>query len=372
VRELEALQPMEGEWQGLQEDHRRLAHAASLIETAQMGVEALAEGEQACLSQLAAVAARVAQGVDYDPRLQDVRGLLESAQNELQEAVYALRNYGSRVDLDPGRLAEVERRLGAIHDAARKYRVPPAELPDLLAQSKTQLDTLTAGLDPETVRREAARSAAAYQDAAGKLSEARQHCAPRLSARVTAAMQELAMAGGRFEVGLTALEMGGPQGLEEVEFLVSSHAGSLARPLVKVASGGELSRISLAVQTATSEVANVPTLVFDEVDAGIGGGVAEIVGRLLKDLGRRHQVMCVTHLPQVAAAGDAQWRVAKIAADVGVASEVAVLEGSARVEEIARMLGGLKITETTRRHAAEMLALAGRGFGTGERGRETA
>lgn len=360
VRELQALDVGEGEWATLQADHERLAHAASLIEAAQMGVALLADGEPACLSQLAATSARIAQAVDHDPALGEVLDLLESARVEVQEAVYALRHYAERVDLDPARLAEVERRLAAIHDAARKYRVPPEELPDLLARSREQLELLTDGLDPETIRRQEAEARDAYQCAARLLSGARQHWAPLLSEKVTAAMQTLAMAGGWFEVVLTPLEEGGAQGLEEVEFQVSAHAGLPARPLAKVASGGELSRLSLAIQTATSEVANVPTLIFDEVDAGIGGGVAEIVGRLLKALGRQHQVMCVTHLPQVAAAGDVQWRVVKTRTDVGLASAVEVLDGPERVEEIARMLGGVKITATTRSHAEEMLAQAGR------------
>lgn len=360
VRELQALDVGEGEWATLQADHERLAHAASLIEAAQMGVALLADGEPACLSQLAATSARIAQAVEHDPALGEVLDLLESARVEVQEAVYALRHYAERVDLDPARLAEVERRLAAIHDAARKYRVPPEELPDLLARSREQLELLTDGLDPETIRRQEAEARDAYQCAARLLSGARQHWAPLLSEKVTAAMQTLAMSGGWFEVVLTPLEEGGAQGLEEVEFQVSAHAGLPARPLAKVASGGELSRLSLAIQTATSEVANVPTLIFDEVDAGIGGGVAEIVGRLLKALGRQHQVMCVTHLPQVAAAGDVQWRVVKTRTDVGLASAVEVLDGPERVEEIARMLGGVKITATTRSHAEEMLAQAGR------------
>jgi DNA repair protein RecN (Recombination protein N) len=168
-------------------------------------------------------------------------------------------------------------------------------------------------------------------------------------------MQALAMAGGVFEISLNALAEGNAHGLEQIEFLVAGHAGATARPLAKVASGGELSRISLAIQTVTSQVAAVPTLIFDEVDAGIGGRVAEIVGLMLKALGRKHQVMCVTHLPQVAAAGDHQWQVSKAAANGQAASAVAVLDRDARVEEIARMLGGVKITETTRKHAAEML-----------------
>ncbi len=366
VHELQALDVGAGEWAALQADHGRLAHAASLLESVRIGVDLLADGEGACLSQLASVSGRIGHAIEHDPGLGEVLDLLESARAEVQEAVYALRHYGERVDLDPARLAQVERRMEAIHDAARKYRVTPEELPELLARSRDHLELLTDGLDPETIRRQEAEARDAYQCAARLLSGARQHWAPQLAEKVTAAMQTLAMAGGRFEVVLNALADGGAQGLDEVEFQVSAHVGLPARPLAKVASGGELSRVSLAIQTATSEVASVPTLIFDEVDAGIGGGVAEIVGRLLKDLGRRHQVMCVTHLPQVAAAGDAQWRVVKTRTEAGVVSAVEVLDGTARVEEIARMLGGVRITTTTRRHAEEMLGQAARDEGKGE------
>ncbi|HQR53533.1 MAG TPA: DNA repair protein RecN [Burkholderiales bacterium] len=359
VHELHALDVGEGEWATLQADHSRLSHAASLLESANLGIDVLADGEAACLSRLATVSNRIALAAEHDPALGEVLDLLESARVEVQEAVYALRHYGERVDLDPARLAQVERRLEAIHDAARKYRVTPDELQELLERSRLQLELLTDGLDPESIRRQEAQARDAYECTARLLSGARQHWAPQLSEKVTAAMQTLAMAGGRFEVVLDALEGGGAQGLEDIEFQVSAHTGLPARALAKVASGGELSRLSLAIQTATSEVARVPTLIFDEVDVGIGGGVAEIVGRLLKDLGRRHQVMCVTHLPQVAAAGDVQWRVVKSRTDDGVASAVETVAGAERVDEIARMLGGVRITATTRRHAEEMLAQAG-------------
>jgi DNA repair protein RecN (Recombination protein N) len=192
---------------------------------------------------------------------------------------------------------------------------------------------------------------------ARKLSAGRKKAAKKLSDQVTAAMQELAMAGGRFEAALIAAPEVAAYGLENVEFLVATHKGMAPQPLAKVASGGELSRISLAIQAVTSQVAQVPTLIFDEVDAGIGGRVAEIVGRMLKQLGSRHQVMCITHLPQVAASADQQWQVDKSSANGTMSSRVTPLEAQQRVEEIARMLGGLKITETTRRHAAEMLGV---------------
>jgi DNA repair protein RecN (Recombination protein N) len=170
-------------------------------------------------------------------------------------------------------------------------------------------------------------------------------------------MQDLAMVGGRFEVALHALDEGGVHGLEQVEFLVSAHASLAPRPLAKVASGGELSRISLGIQVMTSQVAAVPTLIFDEVDVGIGGGVAEVVGKMLRDLGGGRQVLCITHLPQVAALGGQHWQVAKNTCEGQVVSQITVLDQRQRIEEIARMLGGVSITETTRRHAAEMLGI---------------
>jgi DNA repair protein RecN (Recombination protein N) len=192
---------------------------------------------------------------------------------------------------------------------------------------------------------------------ATKLSAGRRKAAAKLSTEVTAAMQTLAMTGGVFAIALEELAVPSAQGLEQVEFRVAAHKSMTPQPLAKVASGGELSRLSLAIQTVASQVAQVPTLVFDEVDSGIGGRVAEIVGRMLKQLGRRHQVMCITHLPQVAASADHQWQVAKTATKEKVASRVSVLDAKQRVDEIARMLGGVRITETTRKHAAEMLGL---------------
>ena len=238
---------------------------------------------------------------------------------------------------------------------ARKFRLAPATLPEALARAQERLQQLAGSLDVETLRARATDAGEEYLAAARKLSAGRKKAARKLADKVTAAMQTLAMAGGSFEIALTALAAGTSNGLEQIEFLVAAHTGTPARPLAKVASGGELSRISLAIQTVASEIADVPTLIFDEVDAGIGGRVAEIVGRMLKELGARHQVMCVTHLPQVAASADRQWQVTKAAANGKVASRVNALDEAQRIEEIARMLGGVKITDTTRKHAAEML-----------------
>ncbi|MBI2296709.1 MAG: DNA repair protein RecN [Betaproteobacteria bacterium] len=359
VRELEALKFMPDEWRELATEHARLAHAASLIEAAQLGIEAISEGDNSSLAQLNAVISRLNSLIEFDPGLREMLDLLEPAQIQLQEAVYNLRRYGERLELDPGRLREVEQRLDAIHSAARKYRVPPEALPDKLVAGRTRLQELGEGGDVEALRRLEEQAHAASMAEAKKLSGARKKTAGKLSEQVTEAMQALAMAGGRFEVAFDTLPEVTAHGLENVEFLVSAHKGMAPQPLAKVASGGELSRLSLAVQGVTTQVAQVPTLIFDEVDAGIGGRVAEIVGKMLKQLGGKHQVMCITHLPQVAASADQQWQVTKSTANGKVLSKVTVLDGAQRVEEIARMLGGVKITETTRKHAAEMLKSSG-------------
>jgi DNA repair protein RecN (Recombination protein N) len=355
VKELESLKFTPHEWPELTAEHSRLAHAANLIEAAQGAVEALAEGDGASLPRLNAIAARLEGLIEYDPKLREILNTLESARIELQEATHALRRYGERLELDPQRLREVEGRLDAIHTAARKHRVQPEALPAKLEAAKARLQQLGQGGDVEALRQAEEEAHAACVAEAKKLSSARKKSARKLSDRVTEAMQELAMQGGAFEIAFAAAPEVTARGLENVEFLVAAHKGTAPQPLAKVASGGELSRLSLAVQTVASQVAQVPTLIFDEVDAGIGGRVAEIVGKMLKQLGGKHQVMCITHLPQVAASADQQWQVTKGTANGKVLSKVTVLSKEQRVEEIARMLGGVKITETTRKHAAEML-----------------
>jgi DNA repair protein RecN (Recombination protein N) len=355
VRELAALKFGADEWQELNAEHARLAHAQNLIEGAQFAMDALSEGEQSSVTLLSAVTMKLNHLLEYDARLKDIIEVVASAQAQAQEAVYMLRDYQQRLELDPRRFSEIEQRLDAVHACARKYRATPETLPDALDRARARLQALGGALDVEAVRKRAAEAHDGYLAVAKKLSAGRKKAAKKLAEKVTAAMQTLAMAGGTFEIGLTALAEGGSSGLEQIEFLVSAHKGIAPRPLAKVASGGELSRISLAIQAAASETAQVPTLIFDEVDAGIGGRVAEIVGHLLQTLGARHQVMCVTHLPQVAACADHQWQVTKTAANGKVATRVNMLGSAERVEEIARMLGGVKITETTRKHAAEML-----------------
>ncbi len=361
VKELETLAFNADEWQELQAEHARLSHAASLLEGALFGVELLDEGEMAVLSQLGGLSSRLNALVEFDASLKEALEAVDSAEIQLREAAYSLRHYAQRLDLDPERLAECEQRLQAVHASARKYRVMPEQLPELLAQWRDRLQSIGGGEGGEDLRRKEDEAYKEYRALAGELSAGRKCAAAELSGKVTEVMRQLALAGGQFEVGLAPLAEGAAYGLEQVDFLVAGHEGAPPRPLEKVASGGELSRISLAVQVTVGRVAQVPTLVFDEVDVGIGGGVAEIVGKLLKGLGAERQVLCITHLPQVAALGDRHWRVSKLSAEGGVVSSVAVLDAAQRVEEIARMLGGVDITDTTRAHAEEMLAVGRRG-----------
>ena len=356
--ELSRLALAPGEWETIQSEHGRLAHAATLMEGVRDAIDSLSESETAALGELSGVLSRLRPLTEFDGSLRDTVALLESGEAQLREAAYALRHYADRIELDPKRLHEVEQRLEAVHNAARKFRVRPEALPELLASLQVRLKDLemTADLEALAVQERAARSR--YDELAARLSAERSKAAAKLGREVNAAMKELAMSGGRFEVELRSLlPDGSVAGNEQVEFLVATNPGVEPRALAKVASGGELSRISLAVQVITSRAAAVPTLIFDEVDAGIGGAVAEVVGTKLRTLGGERQVLCVTHLPQVAAQAREQWSVSKGSESGSARSRVAVLDQKSRIEEIARMLGGVAITATTRKHAAEMLGL---------------
>ena len=356
VSELDKLAPKAGEWVEISNEHSRLSHAASLLEGAQEALAAISESEHPILSQLSSLNAKLGKLVDVDAQLQAVLDCMEPARIQLQEAVSELNNYIDKVELDPDRLREVDARMDALHSAARKYRVTPEELPDEHAALGAKLRQLADATDIEGLRKQEDKARAAYMDVAGRLSARRVKAAAELGMQVTAAMQELSMSGGSFAIGLNSGEPGA-HGLEQVEFLVAGHAGVAPRPLAKVASGGELARISLAISVITSNATTVPTLIFDEVDTGIGGGVAEVVGRLLRRLGQQRQVLCVTHLPQVASQANQHFQVAKgTTYDGRTVSRIDVLDSRSRVEEVARMLGGIEITETTRKHARELLA----------------
>ena len=355
-QELSRLDFQIDSWQELLSEHSRLNHAASLIEGVQSAQQALDESDDALLPQINAVVERLKSLSEFDPELKTVIDVIEPASLQLQESVYALRQYARRLDIDPNRLKEVEARMEAVHNLARKYRVRPVALGELLARCENRLTELggNAGIDALIEREHVAQSQ--YQDLATNLSAQRKKAAKKLAQTVTASMQTLAMSGGKFAIELTPRNEPSADGLEHVIFSVSGHAGVIPGPMDKVASGGELSRIGLALQVVMSKVARLPTLIFDEVDAGIGGGVAEIVGKLLRELGAHHQVMCVTHLPQVAAQGQQHLNVSKITNKGTTSSSVVQLSKTQRVDEIARMLGGVKITDATRKHAAEMLS----------------
>jgi DNA repair protein RecN (Recombination protein N) len=355
VSVLDQLAPAAGEWERLAAEHQRLAHGSSLLAGAQSSLETLSEAEGASLPQLAAVAARLRSLSEHDVLLKEIVDLLESAEAQAGEAVRTLRQYASKVELDPEALREAESRIEALHAAGRRFRVRPEELAGLAESLRARLKDLDLAATPEALKREVAAAEGRSAVAAKKLSAKRMSTAQALSKAVTDGMQQLAMKGGRFAVALRALEAPTAAGLEEIEFEVSSHPSLPLRPLAKVASGGELSRVSLAIQLVTARASPVATLVFDEVDAGIGGAVAETIGRALKKLGKDRQVLCVTHLPQVAAQGDEQWTVVRSAARGKIGVGAARLDHAGRIEELARMLGGAEITATTRRHAAEML-----------------
>jgi len=361
VDELKKLGLKPGEWDGVQAEQTRLAHAASLTEGAQAALEALSESDGSAAAAVGAAAAKLRALKAYDAALDEPLELLEGAAAQLEEAAHALRRYSDRVELDPGRLAEVERRVDAIHSTARKFKVSPDTLIELSERLTVRLAELEVASDVDALRAQEEAAQGRYAQLGGRLSAARKDAAAKLARQVTAAMKELAMTGGRMEIALRPVEGGTAGGNETVEFMVAANPGTPLQPLAKVASGGELSRIGLAVQVITAKNAAVPTLIFDEVDAGIGGAVAEVVGRKLRTLGGERQVLCVTHLPQVAAQAAQQWSVAKMTVSGATRSRVVALDDKARIEEIARMLGGVEITATTRRHAAEMLGAATRG-----------
>ncbi len=363
VTELSALDLQHDELEQLEAEHCRLANAGRLIQGCEQLLLLLDEGEEVAASQLIGRAAsECAALAELDERLGALPDLLNGALIQMEEAVSGLRRYLGGQELDPTRLHEVEQRLSEIHDLARKHRVEPQHLPDLLTTLQQELDQLDAADEQlESLRQAIVQHHQDYLVQAERLSAGRREAAARLTEQVTEQMQGLGMAGGRIEIALHPRDPADglpPHGLESVEFLVAANPGQPPRPLNKVASGGELSRISLAIQVCSAGQALLPTLIFDEVDVGIGGGVAEIVGRQLHALGgSERQVLCVTHLPQVAAQADHHLQVSKRQSADSTCTTIVALEPSARVDEIARMLGGVEITEQSRAHAREMLAV---------------
>ena len=361
--EVAKLAPGADEWDTLNAEHQRLAHGQALLDGARTALDALSEAEPGADSLIARAADALASVTRFDARLQDVLGVLHSAQAQVQDAAHTLHAYLGRSEPDPQRLAELDARLAAWMLLARRYRRTPAELPALWAQWQGELGALDAAADLERLQGAHDEAQAAWREQAQAVSRARAKAAPKLAREVSATMQQLGMAGGRFEVALVAEAEPQSFGLESVEFRVAAHAGSTPRALAKVASGGELSRLALAIAVTTCRGGAasvhpqqaVPTLIFDEIDAGVGGTVADSVGRLMKELGRTAQVLAVTHLAQVAACADQHLVVSKTSRGGSTSSALQAVSGEARVAEVARMLGGEKLSGTSRAHAQAML-----------------
>ncbi|HEY8507796.1 MAG TPA: DNA repair protein RecN [Steroidobacteraceae bacterium] len=361
VRELQALELKEGELAELLEERARLANRGRLAEAAQTSLMQLYEGEEgSAYASISRAQQALRNLADVDPKLGAVLPLIDEAGIQIREAARQLQHYIESLDIDTARQDQVEKRLAAIEELARKNRVAPEQLPERAAQLSAELAQLErADLDLANLRKDQAAALENYRTLAQQLSARRATAGRALSKAITARMQTLGMAGGRFQVEIAPLSSTepAPHGIDQVEFRVTANPGQPLRPLAKVASGGELSRLSLAVQVSCA-ARETRCMVFDEVDAGIGGAVAEIVGRELRSLGEAGQVLCVTHLPQVASQGHHHLRVTKITDGKTTRTSLTELSGDERVEELARMLGGVEITAKAREHAREMLKKA--------------
>jgi DNA repair protein RecN (Recombination protein N) len=359
IGELEKLNPQVDEWQELSSQHSRLANAQALIDGANQSTAFLEGGdsdsEGGALRQLSRAIQTLQSLSQYEPEFNALSDVLVSAQAQAEDVAHSLHTYLRKTDLDPQHLAQLDNRMGLWLSLARRYKKTPDELPLSLQTWRQELAQLDAAADLDSLQKAEQSTHKACLQAAKAVSQQRQKAAKPLAQAVSSAMQQLGMQGGRFEVQLQTLEAPAQHGLEEVSFLVAGHEGSTPRPVSKVASGGELSRIALAIAVTTSELGEAGTLIFDEVDSGVGGAVAETVGRLMKQLGQHRQVLAVTHLPQVAACADHHLLVNKTAAKGQVSSQVRGVSGEERVNEIARMLGGEKMSATTLAHAREML-----------------
>jgi DNA repair protein RecN (Recombination protein N) len=360
ISEVAKLAPGADEWDELSTNHSRISNAQALIDAAQGASQALEDDDNGALAALSRAAALLQNCEHIEPEFRNLGEVLASCVAQASDAAHSLHGYLRDSDTDPRTLAELDERMGTWMSLARRYKRPPAELPALLAGWQAELQALDAQSDLDGLERAEQTAQQVYMKEAKALGKARKQAAPRLGQAVTDAMQGLGMQGGRFEVELQPLAQPGRAGLEDVAFLVAGHTGSTPRAIGKVASGGELSRIALAIAVTTSQLGTAQTLIFDEVDAGVGGAVAETVGRLMKQLGRDRQVLAVTHLPQVAACADHHLVVAKRQTAAGkegprTESGVSRLDDDSRANEIARMLGGEKVSQTSLAHAREML-----------------
>ena len=360
LQELESLDATPGEYPELRNEAQRLANRGRLAEGIAVALDGLSENDSANVAGMLAAAERALQGlVEFDEDLAAIAELLEGAGIQVAEAADSLRRYGDSIDMDPGRQDVVEQRLDSMQSIARKHRVEAAELPDLRARLAAELDELMHAEERgRELEQEAQEAETRYREVATELSRRRGTTARKFAASVSEAMAGLGMPGGRFEIAVEQLTAGTERacGIDAIEFLISANPGQPLLPLSRVASGGELSRMSLSIQVIASGGSRIPTMVFDEVDSGVGGGVAEMVGRRLAEVARDRQVLCVTHLPQVASLADQHIRISKVTDGKATRTGAHVLDPEERIDELARMLGGVEITAKTREHAAEMLA----------------
>jgi DNA repair protein RecN (Recombination protein N) len=354
IGEVGKLAPGADEWEGLNAEHTRLSHAQALLDAVQAAIDALEGEDSGALSGLSRAHTALHNQEHIAPEYAALAEVLASSLAQAEDAAHSLHATLRKTELDPDRLAQLDERMAQWVSLARRYKRTPPELPALLDSWKTELARLDAAADAGKLEAAERQAHKAYLAEAQALTKARTLAAPKLAKAITLAMQGLGMQGGQFQVALQKTEPSA-SGMEEVQFLVAGHAGSTPRAVGKVASGGELSRIALAIAVTTSELGTAQTLIFDEVDSGVGGAVAETVGRLMKQLGRDRQVLAVTHLPQVAACADHHLVVAKQRDGKSTVSSVALVQGEQRVAEVARMLGGEKLSVTTLAHAKEML-----------------
>ncbi|MBG6075887.1 DNA repair protein RecN [Polaromonas sp. CG_9.11] len=355
IGELGKLAPVEDEWEELNAQHGRLSNMQDLRDAVQTAVDALREADDNALTLLSRAIQALENQAQIEPEFKELAAVLHTALAQMDDTVHSLRAYARDAELDPLRLAELDERLAQWISLARRYKRAPAELPELLASWKAELRALDEAADLVQLECNENQAKAGYMKEAGQVSRLRSQAAPLLASAITQAMQGLGMQGGRFEVVLAPAEQPAQHGLEQAEFLVAGHGGSTPRPVAKVASGGELSRIALAIAVTTSQLGQAQTLVFDEVDSGVGGTVAQTVGRLMRQLGQDRQVMAVTHLAQVAAFANQHLVVSKRSEQGSTLSTVEHVTGKLRVTEIARMLGGERLSGATLAHATEML-----------------
>jgi DNA repair protein RecN (Recombination protein N) len=357
LNELKELKLIKGEWDNLSQEQKRLANAAQLIEIAQGASGALSDDDDAIVNRLQTVAQKLKNLVGIDASLKPCLDLIESAAIQLDEAGSDLSSYAQKIELDPGRLEEIDKRVGSLFTTARKFKVQPEQLFDEQIDFENRLSLLTQSQDISALTAKVASTKEHYLVLSQKLSLARKKAAAKLSKGVSSHLQSLGMKGAKMDIAIND-QAPASHGTDQIEFQVAGHEGVAARAISKVASGGELSRIGLAIAVLAAQANPVPTLIFDEADAGIGGSVAEVVGKLMRTLGDSRQVLSVTHLPQVAACAHHQFRVSKQTVKGKTSSQVSVLSDNERVDEVARMLGGIAITETTKKHAGELLSRA--------------